>query len=295
MSIRDFEKNKVATMVNEFAPSNSNFLIMQYGWEQTEPGNTNYGAGIFALHFIVRGKLNVSYQGKKYVAQKNSCFLLRPTKSIQYVSDSKSPANYYWVAVSGSEAANFFRSIGFSDDKIVVNIPHYWATKIRDAFSKTLSLQKEFHNAKHVYMYESFYRIARNLYLSQLNMDSFLSVPPSLSPTMKKVVAYIQEHYTDCTLTVQSTAKALFLHPNYLSSLFKKELGTNFKIYLAQKRIHYAGILIRQGENNVGIIAYKVGIPDAAYFTKVFKKINLITPRQEIAQQQAKKIPPPQE
>ena len=66
----------------------------------------------------------------------------------------------------------------------------------------------------------------------------------------------------------------------------------NFKNYLTNKRIHYADILIRQGENNVSVIADKVGFPDASYFTKIYRKINLSTPSSDIAQQREKNLSP---
>ncbi len=293
MTIRELEANETYTSVNLFDQSNSNFLIDNYGWQKTSPNASSHGVGVFALHFVVRGSITISYNGKKHVANRNSCFLLKPDKSMEYISNSQTPAQYYWCNVSGSAAWDFFKRIGFSNDKLVIDIPNFYAKKVRDAFFKALCTPKEFHNIRHLYMYESLYRLSRNIYLSQLTTDSFLSIPPTTSQAMVNVINYIEKHYTESNLTLQTIAQEFFFHPNYLSGLFKNELGMNFKTYLTQKRIHYAGVLIRQGEKNIGILAYKVGIPDESYFIKVFKKINSITPHQEIIQQKNKNATPP--
>ena len=294
MTIREFEQNQSQkTMVNGFDSSNTNFLIEHFGFEHTSPDKpASYGHTLFSLHFIVKGSLTLSYNGKEHNLSKNTVFLVPPNKSVKYTVNPQNPASYYWCAVTGSSASHFFRIIGFSENKLFIPLAETSAKKIRESFFMVLTLQNELKNIAHLYMNESLCRIAKTIYLSQLQANTVLSPLPTLSPTMMKVVAYIQEHYTDSTLTLQRIAKELFLHPDYLSVLFKKEVGMNFKNYLTNKRIHYADILIRQGENNVSVIADKVGFPDASYFTKIYRKINLSTPSSDIAQQREKNLSP---
>lgn len=71
--------------------------------------------------------------------------------------------------------------------------------------------------------------------------------------------------------SVKYFAEQLFLSPNYLSDLLKKETGKN-----AQDHIHY--YLIEEAKNNllntndsVNEIAYKLGFEYPQYFSKLFK------------------------
>ena len=71
--------------------------------------------------------------------------------------------------------------------------------------------------------------------------------------------------------SVKYFAELLFLSPNYLSDLLKKETGKN-----AQDHIHY--YLIEEAKNNllstndsVNEIAYKLGFEYPQYFSKLFK------------------------
>jgi AraC-like DNA-binding protein len=78
--------------------------------------------------------------------------------------------------------------------------------------------------------------------------------------------------------SVKYFAELLFLSPNYLSDLLKKETGKN-----AQELIHY--YLIEEAKNNllntdysVNEIAYKLGFEYPQYFSKLFKSKTGKTP-----------------
>ena len=78
--------------------------------------------------------------------------------------------------------------------------------------------------------------------------------------------------------SVKYFAELLFLSPNYLSDLLKKETGKN-----AQELIHY--YLIEEAKNNllntnnsVNEIAYKLGFEYPQYFSKLFKSKTGMTP-----------------
>lgn len=80
-------------------------------------------------------------------------------------------------------------------------------------------------------------------------------------------------------LNLNSLAEEVQLNPVYLSSLFKKETGINFKEYLTRVRIDMAKKMLRGGENMV-YVAEKVGYHDAKYFSKTFTKLVGVTPSQ---------------
>lgn len=65
----------------------------------------------------------------------------------------------------------------------------------------------------------------------------------------------------------------------YLSVLFKKETGTNFKDYLTDVRMDKAKELLRKG-GNINAVAEKVGYKDSKYFSHLFAKLVGINPAQ---------------
>lgn len=80
-------------------------------------------------------------------------------------------------------------------------------------------------------------------------------------------------------LSLNDVAAAVDLNPVYLSVLFKKETGTNFKDYLTGVRIETAKALLREGESLL-VVADKVGYKDAKYFSKLFTRIVGVNPTQ---------------
>jgi two-component system response regulator YesN len=60
--------------------------------------------------------------------------------------------------------------------------------------------------------------------------------------------------------------------------MFKKELGKNFVDYLNEIRIEKAKELLKDVQYKAYEIAEMVGIPDAHYFSKLFKKYVGVTP-----------------
>jgi AraC-like DNA-binding protein len=78
--------------------------------------------------------------------------------------------------------------------------------------------------------------------------------------------------------SVKYFAELLFLSPNYLSDLLKKETGKN-----AQEHIHYflveeAKNILMSSDKSVSEIAYSLGFEYPQYFSKLFKQKTGFTP-----------------
>ena len=75
-------------------------------------------------------------------------------------------------------------------------------------------------------------------------------------------------------------AAALYMNPNYISQLFKKEAGVTFVHYVTQKRVDDAKKLLVTTQKTLSDIAIEVGFNDSFYFIKTFKKFVGVTPGQ---------------
>ncbi|MBA2937220.1 response regulator [Paenibacillus sp. CGMCC 1.16610] len=101
---------------------------------------------------------------------------------------------------------------------------------------------------------------------------------PECSGHAKRIMAYTKTHYSN-DLSLDHLAELMDLHPNYISSLFKKVTGDTFVNYLNAFRIKEAQKLLRlQRRLSVNAIGKMVGFENKHYFTKVFKKYTGITP-----------------
>ena len=89
---------------------------------------------------------------------------------------------------------------------------------------------------------------------------------------------YIDEHYADSSVTLNSVCNALAMSTSYFSSLFKNHTGETFIEALTKKRIEKARVLLEQTNKKTYEIAERVGYSDAHYFSITFKKITGKTP-----------------
>jgi len=104
------------------------------------------------------------------------------------------------------------------------------------------------------------------------------------SPTFHKATAgeriklYIDEHFSDSTLSLESIGTALSYHPKYVSTAFKQEFSVSVREYLREMRVQQACTLIRQGFTALKDIAPQCGFSDPLYFSRIFKREIGLTP-----------------
>jgi len=96
---------------------------------------------------------------------------------------------------------------------------------------------------------------------------------------IRKVLTQIDYDLT-ADLGLKNLAAQLNINPSYLSTLFKKETGFTLTEYVNQKRIEHAVFLLNSSNLQIQMIAQYSGIADVNYFTKTFKKIIGITPKE---------------
>lgn len=97
--------------------------------------------------------------------------------------------------------------------------------------------------------------------------------------TITGITRYMQEHLAEeMSLTVLS--EEFHLHPQYISQLFKNEIGVNFLAYLTNVRMEKAKKLLLSTSLSITEIAEQSGYWDYRVFTKVFKKSEGVTPSQ---------------
>ena len=108
--------------------------------------------------------------------------------------------------------------------------------------------------------------------------------PESVTVSRKRmeltaVKEYLDEHYTE-KLTLDDLAEKFFINKFYLSKIFKETYGTTVNNYLISKRITRAKQLLRFTDMTVDEIGAAVGMADANYFSRMFRKVEGISPRE---------------
>ena len=93
------------------------------------------------------------------------------------------------------------------------------------------------------------------------------------------ITRYLQEHL-DEDISLSLLSEEFHLSAQYISQLFKSEIGVNFLAYLTNIRMERAKKLLLSTALSIGEISEQLGFGDYRVFTKVFKKTEGVTPSQ---------------
>lgn len=97
---------------------------------------------------------------------------------------------------------------------------------------------------------------------------------------LKDAIKYIEEHYTDEQISLNSVASSVGVSGSYLSSLFSREMNQTFVEYVTGKKMEKARQLLREEQVHTAEAAAAVGYRDPHYFSFVFRRTQGCTPRE---------------
>lgn len=95
-----------------------------------------------------------------------------------------------------------------------------------------------------------------------------------------QIAAYIDDHYTDHALSLETVALEFAVSPSHVSRSFKEKMGLNFSQYVWQKRVEEVKRQLTSTSDSLKDIITRVGYLDTPNFIRKFKKETGYTPGQ---------------
>lgn len=93
-------------------------------------------------------------------------------------------------------------------------------------------------------------------------------------------ISFMQRHYAE-QLDLAAIAGAVHVSPSHFRALFKEATGLSPIACLTNIRMDQARRRLREnGDQSIAQVALQVGYPDLHYFSKLFKKLEGLSPRQ---------------
>ena len=127
--------------------------------------------------------------------------------------------------------------------------------------------------------YEEFGVCIDNLKISLFRNQAASEPEQQEERTITGLTRYLQEHLSE-EVSLSVLAEEFHLSAQYISQLFKSEIGVNFLAYLTNVRMEQAKKLLLSTSVSIAEVAQQSGYADYRVFTKVFKKSEGITPSQ---------------
>ena len=113
-------------------------------------------------------------------------------------------------------------------------------------------------------------------YSGYKEIDNAVILPPE-SDEMEKVILYLHSNYGS-KLTIESLSRMFNTNRTTLAVKFQKFTGKTINDYAIELRIKLSSMFLRNTNLPINEISNRIGIADAGYFSKLFKKRLGITP-----------------
>lgn len=180
-----------------------------------------------------------------------------PNRTVVVQIPLKSFENYY----TGEQFIRFTHDIKSQDEKVmgvILDIYHAYALKKTGYDLKVQSL-----------FYELMYLLVTKYRETRVSED-MLKQNRKLS-RLSVITSYVKEHYTD-ELSLERLAAIFGYSPTYLSRMFQKYAGINYKSYLQSIRVEYAHKELLNTERTISEIALENGFPNSKALANAFQK-----------------------
>lgn len=256
--------------------------IYQYGYEHCESLKSfgPYVRNNYLFHYVISGKGTLLSNDERerpfrYDISAGKGFLIEPGYVNTYYADRDEPWEYVWVEFGGLRAKECMELAGLSYKSPVFTTtePEY-GERILDEMMTIVKSQ----NASSL-------ELIGHLYLF---CDDLIKYSSSRKQTqggnlsefyVREAVVYIEHNYAK-NITVEELARMCKLDRSYFGKIFKKVLGQSPQEFLIHYRMAKAADALIVGNESVGDIGVSVGYPNILHFSRAFKGVYGMSPRE---------------
>ncbi len=262
-----------------------NFIDMglyQFGWEQCDPSHS-FGPAArnhFLFHYVISGTgilmaMNSSGKTVSYSIKSGQGFMMFPQQICTYIADSKIPWEYAWIEFDGLRVKQTLELAGLN-----INQPVYKARfkdiaqTMKDEILYIINHKDSspFHLIGHLYLFID--ALVRSSNSTQIikgnNLRDFY---------IKEAISFIEQNFPN-EITVEDIARFCGLNRSYFGKIFHENIGKTPQEFLISYRMTKAAELLKLTGLPISDIGNAVGYPNQLHFSRAFKNVYGIPPRQ---------------
>ncbi len=257
---------------------NMELSMYEYGSERCKPGKSfgPWQRYYYMMHYIHSGKGIFKYNNKIYHIEGGQAFVIYPDVVTYYEADFEEPWFYTWIGFVGIKAEAYLTQANLSRDNPVITISDV------EQLRSTLQQMEAVNTSKP----GSELRLLSLLYnfLAQIIEEAGIDCPAVTNIDkgglyIRKALDFIGSNYSE-HIAVSDIAQYVGLNRSYLCILFKNYLNITPKEFIVNYRVGKACELMQNGVLSIGEVGRLVGYEDQLFFSKVFKKVKGISPKE---------------
>jgi AraC-like DNA-binding protein len=251
--------------------------LLYWGKEDCIPGHA-VGPLIrdhYKVHFIHKGKGIVKIGQQVHTVTSGQAFFTYPQIITYYESDQAEPWSYSWVGFRGAQVDSILKRTLLAPEQPVLSMD--W--RVMPVLYEQLTEANQHEHTRDLQLKAIMYDFLTALVDSIPSTRSAQSSPTKQDAYVVQCMEFLHMHYCE-HITVTQLAALLGLDRKYLSALFKDAVGMPPQQYLLQYRVQKACELLETSGCTIGEIARSVGYQDSLLFSKMFKKVKGVSPKQ---------------
>lgn len=251
-------------------------VVYNCGMEKCE-SKDSFGPAVrdhFLIHYILEGQGSFYIDDKCYELNKNQGFLICPDIITYYQADEKNPWSYTWIGFKGLKAERYLKKAGLDRNNPIFNYEneefiYNCFEEIRKSASMKYGAALQSQGLLSIFLSE----------LIEHGKNNIIDTSNYIELYIRKSLQYIETNYSR-EISIAEIAHHVGLNKNYFSSIIKKQLGITLQGYLIKFRMNKACELLSNKILSIGDIARSVGYNDPLVFSKTFKKVKGVSPKE---------------
>ena len=226
------------------------------------------------LIYCTHGKGLCRVKEKEFEIKENQYIIIPSGLPHYYKSDNKEPWTIYWIHFKGTLASQYV------DNEI--NVKEILPSE-KSRISERLKLFEEIYNLIQNNLSMDNLRYASSLLHNFLGSLKFISQyriqEKDDTPLLEVILHYMMENI-HTKLTTKELANKVNMPESTLYRFFKNQTGYSLIKYFNLLKIQKACELMQNSSIKLNQVCHKVGIADPYYFSRLFRQIMGITPKQ---------------
>ncbi len=230
------------------------------------------GCPQYVLIYCTRGQGWYEIRGRRFTVEANHAFLLPPNVGHAYGAAADQPWSIYWIHFTGAQAAYFadFISPESGDAPFFVS-PSAPRLMLFERMMECLDFMQDPDSLAIANSYQHAYLASFRAHTSQTSGTAYHPV---------QTVVELMRANLDKNFSLGELAAAAHLSQSHLSALFKKNTTYSPLQLFTSLKMQRACELMHDKTNSIKSIAYALGYADPYHFSRLFKKIMGVSPRQ---------------
>ncbi len=256
---------------------NADLNVYQCGTQECSPGHS-FGPAVrdhFLIHYILSGKGVFHVGNTTCHLKEGDGFLICPDVITYYQADTHDPWSYSWVGFHGLKAEAYLK-----DGNLTLDNPIFTYDSdgfIKECFEHMMETKK-IPRGRDVRLLSYLYLFLSKLIEANGNNLFTDGGMDKKEQYAKKVIEYIEMNYSR-KMSIAEAAHYIGLDRCYLGSIFKHYFNVSMQEFLINYRVNKACELMKTNNLTIGDISRSIGYDDPLLFSKIFRKVKGVSPK----------------